>query len=297
MTLYSALTYKEPTAEQVALGAPLARLIKTHHSKAKSHLHHLCIIAYGLRRHNLITKKDGRGGNAKNKVYRPEFDAWYKKYEMDTIYGKLPNFTGYAMAGRLLHYVRWQVGEKYLNQLPSSMIALRACASILWKNGDDASQEEKDYFKRLLIERTGDGSGVHLTRINTHTTAKEIEELRKVFDSKSDALSMQAAVSSIPLSEYKHVVCQIKASKQLFEFTKTGTKRGLLTLQQVENLVNELREVIARHNENSARFLLTDQLDAISKTYRDKKDTNFAAKIATNGSASQAAVTEAPQSK
>lgn len=282
MPLYSNLTYKEPSADEVPLSASLAKLIKTHHTKAKEHLHHLCIIAYGLRRHNLVTKKDGRGGNAKNKVYRPEFDAWYKKYQMDTVYGKLPNFTGYAMSGRLLHYVRWQVGEQYLKQLPASMIALRACANILWKNGDDASQEEKDYFKRLLMEKTGDGSDIHLTRINPHTSAKEIETFRGEFDRKQGGTSGAKVNQVSPaLKDYKHVVCQIKASKELFEFTKTGTKRGLLTLQQVESLVNEIKEVIVRHNQEKACFLLRDELDSLKQTYKSKSAPNFASKVST----------------
>ena len=45
------------------------------------------------------------------------FEAWYKKNVIEEAYGTLSNFTLYAMTGRLLNYVRWQLDGKYIERL------------------------------------------------------------------------------------------------------------------------------------------------------------------------------------
>jgi hypothetical protein len=114
MPIYSSeLTFREPSADEVPLNTALASVIREHHKRSREHLFHLCMIAYGLRRHNLIAKKGGAGGNAKGKQYKPAFKSWYASQAMEDVYGSLNNFTLYAMAGRLLSYVRWRVGAEY----------------------------------------------------------------------------------------------------------------------------------------------------------------------------------------
>jgi len=127
MAIYgSDLTFKRPTKAQVPLTDDLLSVIHQHHRKSREHLFHLCMIAYGLRTHNLIKPKRGTGGNAQGRVYKAAFKQWYEANSLDDVYGTLSNFTLYAMSGRLLEYVRWQIGQKYIAQLPSSMTALYA---------------------------------------------------------------------------------------------------------------------------------------------------------------------------
>ena len=75
MAIYgSKLTFKAPTRAEVALTDELVEVINSHHRKLREHLFHLCMIAYGLRRHNLVQSKSGAGGNANDQKYmnRPE---------------------------------------------------------------------------------------------------------------------------------------------------------------------------------------------------------------------------------
>jgi len=148
MPIYgNALTFKEPTAAQVPLNAQLVSIIRQHQQKSREHLFHLCMIAYGLRRHNLISNRGRRGGNAKNEEFKPQFKAWYEKNNLEEVYGTMSNFTLYAMGGRLLSYVAWQVDSKYIDRLPSSMTGLYACSQILWGQGDSTTQAKRNYFQ------------------------------------------------------------------------------------------------------------------------------------------------------
>ena len=131
MQIYAnVLTFKEPTAAEVPLNEELAVLIRTHHLKTREHLFHLCMLAYGLRRNNLISNRGKRGGNAQGKELKPEFKLWYETHNLEEIYGKESNFIKYAMSGRLLNYVAWQIGKKYIEQLPSSLTSFICLLSI-----------------------------------------------------------------------------------------------------------------------------------------------------------------------
>lgn len=147
MSIYgSELTFKEPQPDEVALTPELVAIIREHHKKSREHLYHLCVIAYGLRKHNLIKKKIGSGGNTQQRVYNNEFKTWYELNNLREVYGVISNFTQYAMAGRLLSYVRWQVGEKYIEKLPASMTALYAMSQILWEQGDTTDDVRRKLF-------------------------------------------------------------------------------------------------------------------------------------------------------
>jgi hypothetical protein len=268
------LTFKEPTAAQVALNERLVTVIKQHHQKSREHLFHLCMIAYGLRRHNLISNRGKRGGNAQGKEFKPQFKAWYEKHNLEEVYGTLGNFTHYAMSGRLLNYVAWQVDGKYIDQLPSSVTGLYACSQILWDQGDTTTQKRRDYFYRLLTQRTKDGSGVFTTKINKQSTRKEIEALHidSNQSSKADGKKQTKTKEFVDLGS-------IQVSNDLFYFTTTGTKRGHLKLDDVEKLHQAILSLLKKYDKGKRHYSFQSQLTEIKQKYEAKENYDFGASI------------------
>ena len=107
MAIYSdKITFKLPSPAEVALTDDLVSVIQSHYRKSREHMFHLCIIAYGLRTHNLMKPKRGAGGNKQGLVYKPQFIDWYDSNNLEDVYRTIENFLFYAMAGRLLSFVR-----------------------------------------------------------------------------------------------------------------------------------------------------------------------------------------------
>jgi hypothetical protein len=268
------LTFKEPTAAQVALNERLVTVIKQHHQKSREHLFHLCMIAYGLRRHNLISNRGKRGGNAQGKEFKPQFKAWYEKHNLEEVYGTLGNFTHYAMSGRLLSYVAWQVDPKFIDQLPSSMTGLYACYQILWDQGGTTTQERRDYFYKLLTKRTKDGSGVLTTSINKQSTRKEIEALHIERNQTSKA----GGKKQTKIKEFVDLG-SIQVSADLFQFTRPGTKRGHLKLEEVETLHREILSLLKKYDNGKRHYSFQSQLAEIKQKYEAEENYDYGASI------------------
>ena len=271
------LTFKEPTADQVPLNAQLVSVIRQHHQKSREHLFHLCMIAYGLRRHNLISNRGRRGGNAQGKEFKPQFKIWYEKNKLEEVYGTLGNFTHYAMGGRLLSYVAWQVDSKYIDRLPSSMTGLYACSQLLWDQGDSTTQAKRNNFYSLLTKRIKDGSGVFTTKINKHATRKEIEALKPV-DGHSESKQV-STTSKKPKKSNLIDLGSIQISNDLFFFTTTGTKRGHLKLEEVEKLHQAIRDLIEKHDQGRKHYAFQSNLADLKKQYKAEQNHDFGASI------------------
>jgi hypothetical protein len=161
------------------------------------------MIAYGLRTHNLIKSKSGAGGNYKGEKYKPVFNDWYQRNGIEDLYGSLPNFTLYAMAGRLLNYVRWQVGKEYIDQLPGSMTALFALSQIVWSQGDDATDASRKLFHKALIEPLKTGSKAAL--IHPNVSRKDINAWRAKSSTKSNGVAIvKSDPRTIVIATIKH---------------------------------------------------------------------------------------------
>lgn len=268
------LTFKEPTAAQVPLNEQLVEVIQSHYKKSREHLFHLCMIAYGLRRNNFISNRGKRGGNAQGKEYKPAFKAWYEKNRIEEYYGTLSNFTLYAMAGRLLNYIAWQVDRKHIDQLPSSLGALYACSQLLWSQGDTTTTEKKKRFHELLIKRVKDGSGVFTTKINRHSTRKDIEALLDAESTTTKSASGKAT------KKFKGTdLAQILVSKDIFAFTTTGTKRGHLKLDEVIELNKQITELVQKFDGGRNRFAVETYIDKIKQQYKSAEKPDFGAAI------------------
>lgn len=262
----AALTFKEPTEEQIKLTTKLADTIHDLNKKKRESFFHLCIIAYGLRKRNLQKAKgDRRGGNAKGEKYKSTFEAWYKANDIADAYGTLSNFTMYAMAGRLLSYVRWQLDAKYIARLPATLTVLYKLAQVLAEKGGKVTPQSKPTLKKLFLEKTKDGSSKTAYVINPETTLATIEK---------SVAPIKKIESKISNKEGK-VLFTIYVSNDLVDgFYKTTRKRkrGSVDLSHVNSLKKELTELLQKHGRGNQWFWIDTNSTVIEKT---KDKTNF----------------------
>lgn len=278
MAIYSSqLTFRLPTKAQVALNDELVKVIHDHHRKSREHLFHLCMIAYGLRAHNLVKAKSGAGGNAQGRVYKPEFKSWYESNSLDDVYGSLPNFTHYAMAGRLLEYVRWQVAEKYIAHLPASMTALYALSQIVWEQGDKARDASRRLFEKALIEPIQDGSKKNAF-IHPHISRKEIDAWRTKHTGTS---ASKKKVANVAVNDqHTVVIVTVKAHKDLFKFANvSGAKRIGPKLDDVVKLHEKIQSLIEEFNVGKSRFALESQIEEVKLAYAKAEKPDFGMNI------------------
>ena len=274
MAIYSSqLTFRLPTKAQVELNDTLVKVIHDHHRKSREHLFHLCMIAYGLRTHNLVKAKSGAGGNAQGRVYKPAFKSWYESNSLDDVYGTLPNFTLYAMAGRLLEYVHWQVAEKYIAHLPGSMTALYALSQIVWEQGDKATDASRKLFEKALIEPIQDGSKKNAF-IHPHVSRKEIDAWRTKHTGKS---ASKKKVASVVVNDPRTIViATVKVHEDLFKFANvSGAKRIGPKLDDVVKLHEKIQSLIDEFNAGKSRFALDSQIEEIKLAYAKAEKPDF----------------------
>ena len=276
MAIYgSVLTFKAPTRDEVALTDELVAVIQSHHRKLREHLFHLCMIAYGLRKHNLIKAKSGAGGNAQGQKYKPEFLDWYTKNGLQNIYGSAGNFTLYAMAGRLLEYVRWKVGKEYIDHLPSSMTTLYALSQILWVQGDSTDDPRRELFAKALLEPIRDGSGFNAL-IHPQVTKKEIEAWRdqQTGSKKKKATAVQQAADED--SDFNITVLSVKAHDDLFKFARSsGRKITGPKLEEAEQLLEQVIQLIEQFNQGKSRFTIQSNLEEVKAQYERAQNPDF----------------------
>jgi hypothetical protein len=272
MAIYgSDLTFKRPTKAQVPLTDDLLSVIHQHHSKSREHLFHLCMIAYGLRTHNLMKPKSGAGGNAQGRVYKPKFREWYSANNLVDVYGSLPNFTLYAMAGRLLEYVQWQVDTKHISNLPSSVTALYALSQIVWSQGDKATPESRKLFDKALHHPIKDGSK-HNALIHPRVTRKEIDDWRATQSGKPAKIDLN--------DTHTVVVATVRVHEDLFKFVSvSGAKLVGPKLSDVKELTDKLQSLIAEFDKGKARFALESHIDQVTLAYEAAAEPDYAKDI------------------
>ena len=286
MPIYgTALTFKVPTAAEVPLNEQLVKVIKTHHQKSREHLFHLCMIAYGLRRNNLISNRGKRGGNAQGKELKPEFKAWYEKHHLEEVYGKEANFTKYAMSGRLLSYVAWQVDRKYIEHLPNSLTALYTCSQLLWEQGDTTTDAKRKRFSELLIKRVKDGSGVSTTKINKQSTRADIENL--LLNEESDLSEPKS--KSAGKTKLKFVgLAEVLVNKDIYKFTSTHTKRGHLKIEDVDKLNSAIADLVKKFDAGRQYFSIQSSLPKIKEKYTIAENPDFGKAVKAKAAKSKA---------
>jgi hypothetical protein len=274
MAIYSSqITFQEPKKEEVELTDELVKVIHEHHKKTRENLFYLCIIAYGLRKYNLVKAKSGAGGNAQGRVYKPVFKSWYESNSLEDVYGSLPNFTLYAMAGRLLTYVYRRVAEKYIAHLPASMTALYALSQIVWEQGDKATDASRKLFEKALIEPIQDGSKKNAF-IHPHISRKEIDAWRSKHTGKS---ASKKKVANVAVNDqHTVVIATVKVHEDLFKFANvSGAKRVGPKLDDVVKLHEKIQSLIDEFDAGKSRFSLDSQIEEVKLAYAKAEKPDF----------------------
>jgi hypothetical protein len=240
-----------------------------------------------------MKRKSGAGGNNQGLVYKPQFIDWYDSNNLEDVYRKIENFLLYAMAGRLLNYVRWQVGAKYIEHLPSSMTALYAISQILWSQGDKATDASRKLFDKALIQPIKDGSKNNAF-IHPHITRKEVDEWRA---NQTGKVSPTIKVAKLVKNDLLTVVCAtIKVHKDLFKFDRYGEKRIGPKLSEVKVLNLKLQSLIKEFDKGKGRFKIESHYDQVTKDYEAAAKPEFAKEIL-GASPSKTKVAKKPTAK
>jgi len=283
MSLYSIksqLTYRAPPAAAVPLNHELASTIRSFEKSRRESLHHLCLIAYGLRRSNLVKTK-GRGGNAQGQILSDRFKAWYKNERLSEVYGSESNFTTYAMCGRLLEYTRWQIdrkkGSRFIDALPASLGTMYEISKVLWQQGDKTTPEGRETYQSWLTKPIGDGSppkvfiSPSLTRKEVIAAiAKQSGDIARPTRPRGPTPSQNEPRETIENSP-SSVLATISVSETSFSFTKAGKSKGA-SIESILKFEQELAALIKKYGKH---FSIHSSADALVKTIDELANPDF----------------------
>ncbi len=202
------------------------------------------LYAAGLRDRYLDKKKD---------QYSPEFQEWYAKQELKLLFGKMPSFTKYAMAGGVVSFFANDFKDgKYVNQLPLTRSALYEIS--LLKELVSASELEKLFYKG----GPDDAEGL----IHPSASAADIASYRNRLQFKSSKATKNKS------KKFNIALATIYVSRDLYKFQKgTGEHVGTVDLQDAEKLIAAITGKL-----DADMFDVRDNLKKISTTYQKKAE-------------------------
>jgi hypothetical protein len=235
--------YQMPTSSELALKGGLSARLKELWSNAQENSFELFLYAAALRERYL---------DKKTQEYSTEFKDWYKQQEVHLLFGKLPAFTKYAMAGNVVNFFANDFRDgKYLNQLPLSRSALYEISLLK----DEISTGD---LEKLLFTGSADAEAL----ICPSASAADISAYRYRLQNKgSKPQKSKSKKFIIPLAT-------IYVSRDLYSFQKgTGEHVGAVNIQDAEKL---LAAITAKLNPDM--FDVRDNLTKISTTYKKKED-------------------------
>jgi hypothetical protein len=236
--------YQIPASTNVALKDGLSAKLKELWATAQGSSFDLFLYAAGLRDRYL---------DKKTEQYSAEFQEWYANQEIQQLFGKMPSFTRYAMAGKVVSFFANDFRDgKYVNQLPVTRSALYE----IWllKELVSASELEKLFFK---------GGDEDEGLITPSASAADIAAYRNrlQFKSSSSANKTKSKKFNIPLAT-------IFVSRDLYKFQKgTGEHVGAVDLEDAKKLLASIAGRL-----NAEVFDIRDNLTKISNTYKKKED-------------------------
>jgi hypothetical protein len=236
--------YQIPASSELALKDGLSAKLKELWASAQGSSFDLFLYAAGLRDRYLDKKAE---------QYSPEFQEWYAKQEIHQLLGKMPSFTKYAMAGKVVSFFANDFKDgKYINHLPITRSALYE----IWllKELVSASDLEKLFFK---------GGDEDEGLIHPSASAADIAAYRNrlQFKSSSSANKSKSKKFNIPLAT-------IYVSRDLYKFQKgTGEHVGTVDLEDAKRLLAFITGKL-----NAEMFDIRDNLTKISTTYKKKAD-------------------------
>ena len=236
--------YQIPASTDLALKDGLSAKLKELWTATQGSSFDLFLYAAGLRERYLDKKKD---------QYSPEFQEWYAKQELHLLFGKMPSFTKYAMAGKIVSFFANDFKDgKYLNQLPLTRSALYEIS--LLKELVSASELEKLFYKG------GDDDDEGL--IHPSISAADIASYRNRLQFKSSKPTKSKS------KKFNIALATIYVSRDLYKFQKgTGDHVGAVDLADAQKLLASITGKL-----DADMFDIRDNLAKISTAYKKKAE-------------------------
>lgn len=236
--------YQMPTALVLALRGGLSAKLKELWSSTQENSFELFLYAAALRDRYL---------DRRTQEYSQEFKDWYIKQELQHLFGKLPAFTKYAMAGDVVNFFANDFRDgKYVNRLPLSRSALYELS--LLRELVSASELEKLFYS----DGTDDDEGL----IYPSATAADIASHRNRLQSKPSKTATSKS------KKFNIALATIYVSRDLYKFQKgTGRHVGAVDLADAEKLLASITGKL-----DADMFDVRDNLAKISTAYRRKAD-------------------------
>ena len=257
MTL-NAADFEQLGDNQVTISEDLENRLKNHFIADRTNRFKLYILSSGIRQKYL---------DPVSQKYTDQFLDWYKAKGMQKLFGSLANFTKYASAGDVIHYVATNTSDpqKYLEQLPVSVGALYESSLIL--------KASKDTFK-LCLQFTATRSSINEPKfewktkkpplINPRATEEKIRLWRQKWDNPPPPKIKRADKRTLPM-------LSIYCSGELLDFDrKTGEKIGCLDLDQIEQFINTLTNQFT--DDNKLQFRVETHLEDLTSMYFKRKE-------------------------
>lgn len=252
--------YEMPGDNRIALSTNLAEEIRKRFEKDRENRFKLYVLAAGIRAKYLDTIT----GN-----YTADFQSWYKSNKMKELFGSLQNFTKYAMAGEVVHFVDTQTSnpEKYLQQLPLSVGALYELSMIL-KQSEDTFNVCLHFTpsRKSLDAPKNDWTTKRPPLINNNVTEQKIRLWRQRWNNPPPPKAKRSDKRTLPF-------ITITCSGELFDFDKkTGEKVGCIDLDDVEKFLEIVSNLFG--GQNASQFKLESNMEYLIKGYYKRKIAN-----------------------
>jgi hypothetical protein len=191
--------------------------------------------------------------------YDAKFNTFWKNQSMETRFGKLQNFTKYALAGEAIDLVKAQFPE-HEKQLPITLAALYE-VSQLSKDEMELCLQDKYRRTELTLDRSKWSKPKKPSPlINPTVAASEIKSWRNNW---RDPKQPNTDKRRLPLAE-------IKLHGSFFDF-KDGKHSGVVSKEKVKEIVDLLMNLKNSIDEDIVRF---DIHDAYLLESYDKRESN-----------------------
>ena len=249
-----------PGENAVGLSPELAKQIKRHFKKDRDNRFDLFLLSHAIREKYL---------NAETGEYTPEFKAFYEQHSLESVYGKLANFSKYASAGSVVEYVKSSTSnpQKYLNQLPVSQGSLYEISLII-KLDEEALKAcwHMTPRRKSITDKKYEWGGANTAPlIRPDVGYAELFAWRKRWEEPE-----------VEKEEDKHrrnvKLLTLSVSEDIFKFDAVGNKEGSIDLEEVVSLLSRVQALLNKDNEK--QFRLDSQIERIQERYEAAKKKN-----------------------
>src|SRR5579862_8396148 len=233
-----------PSSNKIPLNQALVDELKTLQNNIRENTISLAQRAYEIRSQYLA--EDGRR-------YDAEFHKWWAAHDLETVFGKLPNFTKYAEAGEALE--KAQLGE-YRDRMPITLTALHQIAQL---TPDELKLCVQDTYTRLSLTDTPKARKTPKPLIHPETTAAEIKAWKNRWRNPKPK----------PTEKRRLPYATLKVHGSLYDFDNKGTHSGILTVGKLKKIHDALINSMKPFNEY---VLLETRFDALIEGHNKREE-------------------------